>query len=506
VSASPDLQTWLRFVGIGLLLFGVAFLFKYSDGESTMLHTIRVAIGVALGAGLLAGGHALLTRDRPFAQILTGGGLAVWYMSGFAAYQLFGLIPALPGFIYMAAVTAVAFGISVRQDSLPLAIVATLGGLTSPFLLHDPERSVAGVAVYVAAVASTAVAIHVRRGWWVLLWVAATGSAYAVMSAATQYHMRTTAPDLERWILQSGLLFLSVLFAVSAARGYGRIAGTKGASSEYDLHLFLVAMIPVGTVVLTNAIWPMSRTEVGQLSVTVAIIYGGATTATYARQELRRLTDTYLTVAAGMAAFGALTLIHGNMQHLAIATEALVLRMLWRRGEFKIADVLSHALFALTGLLVLRDLETSTVPATPLLNSTGVTTLWSIVASVIAAQSLRLTSPDLRRIYLYTAHALILAWVLQQFSGVASGQAIVTIVWGAYGAALMIVGLRRTIRAMRTVGLLTLLAVVVKLFLVDLVSVPAIWRVLLFIGFGGVFLALSYWFLSLDRSARKKTS
>lgn len=56
---------------------------------------------------------------------------------------------------------------------------------------------------------------------------------------------------------------------------------------------------------------------------------------------------------------------------------------------------------------------------------------------------------------------------------------------------------------MRTVGLLTLLAVVAKLFVIDLRSLPAIWRVLLFIGFGGVFLALSYWFLSLDRSRMK---
>ncbi len=107
-----------------------------------------------------------------------------------------------------------------------------------------------------------------------------------------------------------------------------------------------------------------------------------------------------------------------------------------------------------------------------------------------------------RCLYLYVAHAFILAWILHEFSGIHSGQAIVTIIWGSYGAALLIAGLRRTIRPMRTVGLLTLFAVVAKLFLVDLVAVPAIWRVLLFIGFGGGFLALSYWFLTLDRSAR----
>src|SRR3712207_2857697 len=39
--------------------------------------------------------------------------------------------------------------------------------------------------------------------------------------------------------------------------------------------------------------------------------------------------------------------------------------------------------------------------------------------------------------------------------------------------------------------------VVRKLFLVDLIGVEAIWRVLLFLGLGGLFLALSYYLRSL---------
>jgi uncharacterized membrane protein len=38
---------------------------------------------------------------------------------------------------------------------------------------------------------------------------------------------------------------------------------------------------------------------------------------------------------------------------------------------------------------------------------------------------------------------------------------------------------------------------VAKLFLVDLAKLQAIWRVLLFMGFGAAFLALSYYFPSL---------
>jgi uncharacterized membrane protein len=45
-----------------------------------------------------------------------------------------------------------------------------------------------------------------------------------------------------------------------------------------------------------------------------------------------------------------------------------------------------------------------------------------------------------------------------------------------------------------------LLVVVGKLFLLDLTKLEAIWRVLLFLGFGGVFLILSYYFRALWKS------
>ncbi len=501
---SMDLRSVLRVVGIALLLFGVAFLFKFSQDESEWLRSLRVLIGISLGIGLTIGGRALLGRDRPFAQILTGGGIATWFMSGFAAYQLFGLIGAVTGFAYMSAVTAAAFVISVRQNSLPLTIVATIGGLATPFLLYDPTRSVWGVSLYVVAVALSAVAIHRRRGWWALLWIAAAGSCYAV-AATSSYYFAEATPDSERAVLQGALLFLFGLFALTTAGGYARGVRAGESSGRYDTRLFLVTLVPVGTVVLTSAIWALDQEQIGQLCFVFAFVYLGATVIRFPRDELRRLINAYLLLASGFATVGALALIDGEMQHLAIATEALLLRRLTLRStRVSIASVISHVLFGLCALLVIRDLVVDHSPAIPLFNRTGVTTLWSIVAAAIAALSLPREYSRIRRFYLYAAHVLILAWILRQFAGVASGQAIVSVIWGVYGAALLIAGLRRTSRPMRTVGLLTLLAVVTKLFAVDLASVRAIWRVLLFIGFGGVFLSLSYWFLTLDRSARKQ--
>lgn len=495
-----DARSVLRFVGIALLLFGVAFLFKFSDNESSEIHLIRVVVGITLGLALVGFGRYLLSRDRPFAQVLTGGGIGVWYMSGFAAFQLFGLVSALPAFAYMAVVTLAAFTISIRQNSIPLTVVATLGGLATPFLLHGLDRSGVGAIAYVAVVASGAVAVHLRRDWWPLLWVAAAGSALAAL-ATIVYYVRPETPNSELWWIQSGYLFLFVLFAVSTAATYAHAAKNGRATPRDDNRLFLVTLIPAATVLLTYALWELTRVRIGQLCLLVAVVYLAATIRTYANAALLRLTSAHFFVAASMAAMGGLMLLHGEMQTLVIATEALALRVLWRRANVPIADAVSHALFFLAAILAARDLVNVAPPSVPLFNGTGVTALWTIACGAGAA--LMLSLANLRRFYLYVAHGAFLAWVLHEFAGLNNGQAIVTGIWGVYAASLLIAGLRLTIRPMRTVGLITLMAVVAKLFMVDLATVRAIWRVLLFIGFGGVFLALSYWFITLDRSARK---
>ena len=62
--------------------------------------------------------------------------------------------------------------------------------------------------------------------------------------------------------------------------------------------------------------------------------------------------------------------------------------------------------------------------------------------------------------------------------------------------AVFLVGLRRSQNLVLYTGLGTLLLVVGKLILVDLSMVDEIWRILLFLGFGGLFLVLSYYLQS----------
>ena len=65
------------------------------------------------------------------------------------------------------------------------------------------------------------------------------------------------------------------------------------------------------------------------------------------------------------------------------------------------------------------------------------------------------------------------------------------------GLILLIVGLRLNRPRLSAMAIGTLLLVVGKLLLVDLAELEAIWRVFLFLSFGGGFLVLSYYFQDL---------
>jgi len=133
-------EYWLNKIGIGLLLFGVAFLFKYSIDQGWLTPMVRVGFGLALGIVLLLLGTRIYANRKHFSRVLLGGGIATFYITGFAAFQLYALVSHPIAFAFMASVTVISFVLSLRQDEALLSLIGTLGGLGTPFLLYTGSR------------------------------------------------------------------------------------------------------------------------------------------------------------------------------------------------------------------------------------------------------------------------------------------------------------------------------------------------------------------------------
>ena len=133
-------EFWLNKVGVGLLLLGVAFLFKYSVDQGWLTPPLRVGFGLLIGAVLLERGLRFAETRPQFSQVLLGGGIGAFYITGFAAYQLLHVVPYVAAFGFMIAVTGLAFGLALRQNTPTLSLIGTIGGFATPFILIRSTR------------------------------------------------------------------------------------------------------------------------------------------------------------------------------------------------------------------------------------------------------------------------------------------------------------------------------------------------------------------------------
>jgi uncharacterized membrane protein len=152
--------------------------------------------------------------------------------------------------------------------------------------------------------------------------------------------------------------------------------------------------------------------------------------------------------------------------------------------------LLAHVLFAQLLILVIGRTDVLGVSRG---SAFGVRELGALGAIVLAVStSFSLASSLARRVYLIASHVALLAWLATQFGPMEYGQELISLSWGIYGIALLLLSLRLGHKGVQLTGLATLGLVTAKLLLVDMAQLDVIWRILLFMGFGAAFLGLSY--------------
>src|SRR5215204_1473358 len=131
-------RRWVGLVAILLILFATAFFLKYAFDNRWIGELARVTIGIAFGAGMcLAGFRYHRKRWRTFSQILTAGGIVLLYLSTYAAFGYYHLVGQKTAFFVLAILIAEAAALSLIYDAPAIAIMALIGGLLTPVLLHS---------------------------------------------------------------------------------------------------------------------------------------------------------------------------------------------------------------------------------------------------------------------------------------------------------------------------------------------------------------------------------
>ncbi|PYX65539.1 MAG: hypothetical protein DMG74_08015 [Acidobacteria bacterium] len=132
---------WLNRIGIAAVLIGVSYFLKFAFDNDWIGPAGRVSIGLLAGIAVVIWSERFRRRGyRAFSYSLKAVGIGVLYLSLWAAFHVYGLIPSGVAFVAMLAVTSATAIMALSQDAEILAFFALAGGFSTPVLLSTGQN------------------------------------------------------------------------------------------------------------------------------------------------------------------------------------------------------------------------------------------------------------------------------------------------------------------------------------------------------------------------------
>ncbi|MCE6978031.1 DUF2339 domain-containing protein [Pseudomonas frederiksbergensis] len=207
-------NTVLR-VGVVLLFLGLAFLLRYATEGMVVPVELRYAGVAAAALGLLALGWWLRLRNSNYALMLQGTGIAVLYLTVFAAMRLHPLLDPTAALGLLVVVTVFSAILAITQNALGLAAAAALGGFAAPILTSTGAGNHVALFSYFALLNAGILAIAWFKAWRLLNLIGFVGT----FGIGLAWGLRSYTPELlwstEPFLILFFLMYLAIglLFA-----------------------------------------------------------------------------------------------------------------------------------------------------------------------------------------------------------------------------------------------------------------------------------------------------
>ena len=265
-----NLEGWLGSKALGwlavlLLLFATAFFLKYAFDNQWIGPTGQVGIGLVAGSSLAYAGFRVHRRGGwLFGQMLTAAGIVLLYLSTWATFGYFRLVPQEWGFVFLVVIVVECAALAVLYEAPSVGLMAVIGGLLTPLLMHVETDQYVTLFVYLLVLDAGVVVIGMLRPWPALCTVALLGSqAIFAAWASEHYH-----PEKRPWALgfQCGLFVLfegQILLTYAWRR---RLIDAEGLARVPLLATLFAASV-------FALLWTDYRVWMGTLAVGHAIVY-----------------------------------------------------------------------------------------------------------------------------------------------------------------------------------------------------------------------------------------
>ena len=152
-------------VGLLVLFVGVGLLLRYAVEQGVISVEVRLALAAAVGAVLVVLGHRLRSSTAGFGLTLQGGGVAVLYLTVYAAHARYALLGGTTTVLLMAGVAGLCTALALRQDVPGLGVLAVGGGLAAPVLAGSDDADPRGLLLYVTLLSAGVLLVAGVRAW-----------------------------------------------------------------------------------------------------------------------------------------------------------------------------------------------------------------------------------------------------------------------------------------------------------------------------------------------------
>ena len=524
VQPNADLESrigshWLNRIGIAALLIGISYFLKFAFDNNWIGPTGRVTIGILAGIAMVVWSERFRAHGyKAFSYSLKAVGIGALYLSLWAAFQVYNLIPNGVAFAMMLAVTAATAAMALAQDAPILAAFALAGGFSTPVLLSTGQNRELALFSYVAILDLATLLLVTFKPWRRLLMMSYAGTLLLYLGWYASFYSRN----------QLGLTigFATLFFAIFAIAPLVTLQ-PEGENAIFASIPAILAFVNAGVYFLQAYVMvqEVDKTYMAWFALALAATYIYLSRQVHARELTPGASEIlyylHLAVALGFITIAIPIRFDAHWITIGWFVEAGIL--LWVANRIKSDFLNAFALGALV-LGVVRLLAIDNFATTQLIFNTRMAThavavavlgavAWSAAkredepartvaaVAVVALNVLALIAlsrevgdyysrqmadfrPALRNQWRAAYAELHRIEIERDFTYSA--------LWMSYGALLMVIGFLRRSAFVRWQALILIAATTVKVFVYDVSELDREFRIVSFIVLGVLLLAISF--------------
>jgi uncharacterized membrane protein len=332
-------------IGITVLVLGIAFFVKYAIDKNWINETGRVIIGLVSGSILIGLAHYFRNSYRSFSSVLVGGGLSIFYFSIAFAFHQYHLIGQTTAFIIMVIISAFAVVLSLFYNRQELAILATIGGFITPFLVSTGNENYIALFTYLCILNTGLIALSWFKRWPAINIIALF---FTTIIFGSWLINRLLFEEAASFPCQDAFLFASLFYLLFVAMNMINSIRLKNKFTSFDFIILLsinFLYYAAGMIILNY--WNDGRSQ-GLFTLLLGLFNLLLTAVFYRKKSVDRnfvfllmgLSLTFISLTAPVQ-------FRGNHIVLFWAAEAVLLLALYQRSKINLLKIASLIVAAL---------------------------------------------------------------------------------------------------------------------------------------------------------------